>query len=67
MKYYVVAKRTDLDGFTEAYTVGYDNRATTTYENFMFFDTPEEAEEWTNSKEAAEWKDCSFDVVEDEE
>ena len=54
MKYYIIATRVDLDGYPTSYTVSYDNNATDTYDNFMFFDTEAEAQEWTESKEAAE-------------
>lgn len=65
MKFYVVAERVSLDGYAEQMTVGIDNRATDDFDNAMFFSTKEQAEEWTISKEAAEWKDCRFEVCSD--
>lgn len=62
MKFYIVAERVSLDGYAEQMTVGFDNRATDVFDNAMFFSTKEQAEEWTTSKEAAEWKDCRFEV-----
>lgn len=67
MKYYIIATRVNLDQFPESYTVGHDNTATSDYDNFMFFDTKEEAQEWTKSKQAEEWKDCTFEVIKDGE
>lgn len=63
MRYYIIATRVDLSG----YTVSYDNNATDNYDNFMFFETEAEAQEWTKSKQAEEWKDCTFEVIEDGE
>lgn len=65
-RYYIIASRVDLSGYSTEYTVGYDNQATDTYENFMFFNTEAQAQEWTKSDEAAEWKDCTFKVVKDD-
>lgn len=65
MKFYIIAERVSLDGYTEQMTVGYDNRATDYFDNAMFFDTKEQAENWTTSKEAAEWKNCRFEVCSD--
>lgn len=64
MKYYITAERFDLDGFPQGFTVGYDNKDTCDFDNFMFFDTKEEAEQWTQSAQAKEWKDCTFSIVE---
>ena len=64
-KFYVIATRV-VDRFPQSFTVGYDNRATNDYDNFLFFDTEEEAKEWTESAEAKEWIDCTFNVIEDE-
>lgn len=66
MKYYIIATRVNLNRFPESYTVGYDNTATSDYDNFKFFDTEAEAQKWTESKEAAEWKDCTFEIVKDD-
>lgn len=66
MKYYIIATRVDLSGYPESFTVGYDNTATSDYDNFMFFETEAEAQEWTKSKEAAEWKNCTFEIVKDD-
>lgn len=63
MKFYIIAKRFTLSG-PEQFTVSYDNSATDNLESFLFFDTKEQAEAWTTSKEAAEWKDCSFEICE---
>lgn len=65
MKFYIVAERVSLDGYAEQMTVGFDNRATDDFDNAMFFSTKEQAEEWTTSKKAAEWKDCRFEVCSD--
>ena len=43
-KYYITTTRS-VDGFPQSFTVGYDNRATNDYDNFMFFDTEEEAKD----------------------
>jgi hypothetical protein len=43
-KYYIIATRV-VDRFPQSFTVGYDNRATNDYDNFLFFDTEEEAKE----------------------
>lgn len=67
MKYYIIATRVNLSGYPETFTIGYDNEATDDYDNFMFFDTEKEAQEWTKSKQAAEWKDCTFEVIKDGE
>lgn len=64
MKFFIVAERKNLDGYPEQMTVSYDNRATDDFDSTMFFDTKEQAEAWTESKDAAEWKDCSFEVCE---
>ena len=47
MKFYIVAERVSLDGYAEQMTVGFDNRATDDFDNAMFFNTKEQAEEWT--------------------
>lgn len=65
MKYYILANRTNLDGYAEQYTVSVDNDATDDYDQILFFDTKEEAENWTKSVQAKEWKDCTFDIVEE--
>lgn len=65
-KYYVIATRV-VDRFPQSFTVGYDNRATDDYDNFLFFDTEEEAKEWIESDQAKEWVDCSFEIVKDGE
>ena len=67
MKYYIIATRVNLSGYPETFTIGSDNEATADYDNFMFFDTKEEAKEWTKSKQAAEWKDCTLEVIKDGE
>ena len=67
MKYYIIATRVNLSGYPKSYTVSYDNNATDNYDNFMFFETKAEAQEWTKSKQAEEWKDCTFEVIEDGE
>lgn len=67
MKFYIIATRVSLDGYPESYNVGYDNTATTDCDNYMFFDSREQAENWTQSKEAKEWKDCTFEIVENTE
>lgn len=67
MKYYIYAKRTNLDGFVEGFNVSIDNDATDDYDQILFFDTKEEAENWTKSAQAKEWKDCTFDIVEAQE
>lgn len=67
MKYYIIATRVDLYGYPKSYTVSYDNQATDDYDNTMFFETEAEAQKWTESKEAAEWKDCTFEVIKDGE
>ena len=66
MAFYILAERTNLDGYKEQFNVSLDNTATDDYDQILFFDTKEEAEKWTKSEPAKEWKDCSFDVVEDE-
>ena len=67
MRYYIIATRVDLSGYPKSYTVSYDNHATNDYDNTMFFETEAEAQKWTESKEAAEWKDCTFEVIKDGE
>jgi antibiotic biosynthesis monooxygenase (ABM) superfamily enzyme len=67
MKYYILANRTNLDGYAEQYTVSVDNDATDDYDQILFFDTKEEAENWTKSAQAKEWKYCTFDIVEEQE
>ena len=44
MKFYVIATRVSLDGYPESYNVGHDNTATTDCDNYMFFDSREQAE-----------------------
>lgn len=65
-KFYVMAVRTNIDGYPEQFTVSWDNEATDDYDEIRFFDTKEEAERWTTSDEAKQWKDCIFEIVEDE-
>lgn len=60
--FYVVAKRVSLDGYPEQYTVSRSNMVIDQFNEAMLFDTEAEAWEWTKSKEAAEWKYCTFDV-----
>lgn len=61
--FYVVAKRVSLDGYPEQLAVSRNNTVTHSFDETMFFETSEEARKWTESKEAGEWKDCTFDVV----
>jgi heme-degrading monooxygenase HmoA len=65
-KFYILAERTNLDGYKEQFSVSVDNTATDDYDSILFFDSKEEALGWTKSDKAKEWKDCSFEVVEDE-
>lgn len=65
MKYYITAERIGLDDNTDCGTVSYDNESTDNYESFMFFDSYADAEKWTESDEAKEWKNCRFTIVED--
>lgn len=67
MKYYIIAKRTDLEGFAEGFNVSVDNTATDDYDQILFFETKEQAENWTKSAQAKEWEDCTFDIVEEQE
>ena len=62
MNYYVVATRVNLGGFPESYSVGYDNKATYDFDNLMFFETEQEALDWTKTSAAAEWVGCTFQV-----
>lgn len=65
MKFYLMAKRTNLDGFAEIFNVSIDNTPTDDYDSILFFDTKEQAESWTKSKYASEWKGCTFEICED--
>ena len=60
--YYIIATRYDLDGFPQSYTVSYDNRATDDFDNFMFFETEKEAQNWIDSPAAKEWVNCQFEI-----
>lgn len=64
MKYSISAVRCNLDGDSESYAVGYDNKAAYDFENLMLFNTQEEALNWTESNEAREWVGCHFEVCE---
>lgn len=63
MAFYILAERTNLDGYKEQFNVSLDNTATDDYDQILFFDTKEEAERWTKSEPAKEWKGCTFEVV----
>ena len=66
MKYYILAERTNLEGFPEQFNVSIDNTATDDFDSILFFDSKDDAEKWTESDQAKEWKNCSFEIVETE-
>lgn len=66
-KFYILAERTTLDGYKEQFNVSVDNTATDDYDQILFFNTKEEAFDWTKSDKAKEWKDCTFEAVEESE
>ena len=66
MKYYILAERTNLEGFPELFNVSIDNTATDDFDSILFFDSKDDAEKWTESDQAKEWKNCSFEIVETE-
>lgn len=63
MNFYITVTRLNLDGFAEdAGAIGYDGESTDNYDNFMFFDSTKEAEEYIE-KHKAEWAgNCSFAI-----
>ncbi len=67
VKYYVTASRERLDGYTEGYTVSTSNDATDDMNQVQFFSSRKQAEEWIKSPQAAEWKDCTFEIVEEQD
>lgn len=64
MKYYIIAKRFDLDGFCQGFNVSVDNDSTDDFDEFLLFDTVEAAKNWLSSYAAAEWKECKFEICE---
>lgn len=66
-KFCILAERTNLDNYKEQFYVSVDNTATDDYDQILFFDTKEAALNWINSDRSKEWKDCSFEIIEDNE